>query len=355
MTYSERFIDVAFGDSPLEKLLSGLDNSTKVSATALLAALDTESEEILDETFAHLADLNATVDLSDLPPSSSDEHIAARLRLEQQMKNTGQLLENLEDGDPLKVYLEELAAIPVCGDIHLLACALAEANREEKDCPERNRIMELSYSRIVELSFEFTGHGLLLMDLIQEASMGLWENLDRYIEGNIEEFCDWWSRFSMTKAVVLQAHASGVGQKLRAAVEDYRAVDERLLGELGRMPTLDEIAEALHMSPAEAALVGSVLENARSLNRVLKPQEEELPQEEDQAVEDTAYFQMRQRIAELLSGLSPEDAQLLTLRYGLEGGAPKTPQQVAAKLGIPVEEIASREMQILAKLREQKD
>ena len=355
MTYSNRFIDVAFGDSPLERLLASLDNNTKLSAVALLTALDAESEEILDETFAHLADLDAVVDISDLPPCSPDEHIASRLRLEQQMKNTQQLLENLEGGDPLKVYLEELAAIPACGDIRVLACELAKANLDEAECPESARIMELCYGRIVELAFEFTGHGLLLMDLIQEGSMCLWEKLCWYVEGDIEAFCDWWIRFGMTKAVVLQAHASGVGQRLRTAVEDYRSVDEKLLAELGRNPTQEEIAEAMHITVAEVALVGEILQNARDLNRVLKPQEEELPQEEDQAVEDTAYFQMRQRIADLLSGLSQEDAQLLTLRYGLEGGNPQTPQQVAAKLGIPVEEIASREMQILAKLREQKD
>jgi len=353
VTYSERFIDVAFGDSPLEKLLDSLGPGMQLSSATLLAALDTESEEVLEETFGHLACMGVEVDISDLPPCRPDGQIASRLRLEEQMQSALQLLENLEEGDPLKVYLEELAAIPVCGDIHALSQALAEANKAGTDCPEKNRIMELSYSRIVELSFGFTGHGLLLMDLIQEGSMGLWEGLSQYEEGNIEDYRDLWIRFYMTKAVVLQAHAAGVGQRLRTAVEDYRSVDERLLGELGRSPTLEELAEALHMTPAETALAGEILENARSLNRVLKPQEEQLPQEEDQAVEDTAYFQMRQRIAELLSGLPEQDAKLLTLRYGLEGGAPLSPQQVAEKLGIPVAEISTREAKILAKLRQQ--
>jgi DNA-directed RNA polymerase sigma subunit (sigma70/sigma32) len=187
--------------------------------------------------------------------------------------------------------------------------------------------------------------------------MGLWEGLCQYegVDTDIEEFRDARIQFYMTKAIATQAHAAGVGQRLRTAVEDYRSVDERLLSELGRNPTLEELAEALHMTVEEAALAGQILEQARAMNRVLKPQEEELPQEEDQAVEDTAYFQMRQRIAELLSGLSEADAKLLTLRYGLEGGNPLTPQQVAEKLGIPVSEIAAKEAQILAQLRQQKD
>ena len=155
----------------------------------------------------------------------------------------------------------------------------------------------------------------------------------------------------MARAVVKQYHAAGVGQKLRQAMEDYRTVDEKLLAELGRNPTLEEMAEALHMSVQETAMVADMLQNARMLQRVKQPKPEQLPQEEDQAVEDTAYFQMRQRIAELLSALSEEDAKLLTLRYGLENGRPMTPQQAGQALGMTPEEVNRKEAAALAKLR----
>ena len=157
----------------------------------------------------------------------------------------------------------------------------------------------------------------------------------------------------MVKAIVMQAHGAGVGQKLRQAVEDYRSVDEKLLAELGRNPTVEELAEGLHMSVQETQAVSQMLENARVLQRAKKPEPEELPQEEDQAVEDTAYFQMRQRITELLSGLSPQDAKLLSLRYGLEGGLPMKPEQVGSQLGLTVQPVNEREAAALAKLRQQ--
>lgn len=348
-------LDITFGEEPLERLLAGVKASEAVSSAALLAALDTESEETLEEAFSRLKAIGAQVDLSDLPAYSADSQIAARLLLEQQMTSVSQLQENLETDDPLQLYLRELAEIPVCGDLNLLAEELAEANRRGSECAKMPEILNLCLSRTVELAFRYTGRGLLLLDLIQEGSMGLWEDLGYYTGGDIEAYRDESICFAMTKAVVLQAHASGVGQRLRTAVEDYRSIDERLLGELGRSPTLEEIAQALHITPAEAAVAGELLQTARDFNRTLKPQEEELPQEEDQAVEDTAYFQMRQRVAELLSNLSEGDAALLTLRYGLEGGAPQSPQQVAAQLGIPVSEVSAREAQILAKLRQKKD
>ena len=76
--------------------------------------------------------------------------------------------------------------------------------------------------------------------------------------------------------------------------------------------------------------------------------------EDDQAVEDTAYFQMRQRILELLSTLPEEDAKLLTLRFGLEGGLPLNPEETGRKLKLTPREVVEREANALAKLRRQK-
>ena len=84
---------------------------------------------------------------------------------------------------------------------------------------------------------------------------------------------------------------------------------------------------------------------------VLEPEED--PQEQEQAVEDTAYFQMRQRIGELLSVLPAEDAELLTLRFGLEGGMPLTPEETGRKLGLTPQEVVMKEANALAKLRQQ--
>ena len=141
---------------------------------------------------------------------------------------------------------------------------------------------------------------------------------------------------------------------MRQALEDYRAVDERLLSELGRNPTLEEIAVELHMTAEEAGSLSRMMTTARRLAQARpeeKPEEEEQA-EEQQAVEDTAYFQMRQRIAEMLSGLSEENAKLLSLRFGLEGGLPLTPEEAGRKLGLTPEEVVTREAAALAQLRQ---
>ena len=205
---------------------------------------------------------------------------------------------------------------------------------------------------MVELACRHTGRGVLLLDLVQEGSLGLWQGILCYAGGDFESHRDWWIRQYLAKAVTLQARAGGVGQKLRAGMEDYRDVDQKLLSELGRNPTLEEIAEAMHITPEDAQVYADMLNMARSRQQVDAAREEKEPEPEDeQAVENTAYFQSRQRIMELLSALSEPEAKLLSLRFGLEGGLPLSPEETGKKLNMTAQEVVRMEAAALAKLR----
>ena len=99
-------------------------------------------------------------------------------------------------------------------------------------------------------------------------------------------------------------------------------------------------------------MVADTLEAARMMNKAkMESQPKEETPEDEQAVEDTAYFQMRQRIQELLSSLDEQSAKLLTLRFGLEGGVPMTPEQTGKILGMTPEEVVAAEATALMKLR----
>jgi DNA-directed RNA polymerase sigma subunit (sigma70/sigma32) len=117
--------------------------------------------------------------------------------------------------------LEEIAALPAQGDEELLAAELAENNRRGADdsglC---TRLVNLSLARVVELASEYMQHGVLLLDLIQEGSMGLWKAILSYTgQDMFHNERDWWIRFCMTKAVIFQARESGIGSKLRRDLE----------------------------------------------------------------------------------------------------------------------------------------
>lgn len=352
-------LDLTFEESPWEAYLRDLQEDEVIDGEYVLALLESETEEAFEEALQWIEDSDHWLDISNLPKISYSGENGLRLRAEADFVKKGMRPEDLQETDPLRLYLEELASIPACGDVILLADKLAAANRAGKDAEAvRTQLMNLLLSRVVELSGEYTGWGVLLLDLIQEGSIGLWKATDVFL-GHGEDFekvCDWWIRFYMGKSVLLQAHSGGVGQKLRTAMEDYRAVDERLLGDLGRNATLEEIAEELHMSVEETGVVKKMLDNARLLAQAKQPEEkEETEEEEDQAVENTALFQMRQRILDLLSGLNETDQKLLTLRFGLEGGLPLNPEETGKRLGMTPDEVVAREAAALMKLREKQE
>ena len=352
--YSNEFIDLAFGRTELAGELKGLGVNDTLSAAKLLALTDGVSDDVMEELFDHLHGLIAGFDLSDFPKGMSGE-AARRLREEEQLVRKGDLLSGLEANDPLRLYLEELAGIPAAGDLNVLAMELAEINREEGfDEGLFTRILNLCLSRVVEIARDHVGYGVLLLDLIQEGSLGLWTDLENYIgPDSFEQFRDWSIRTAMHKAIIRQARASGLGQRMRQAVEDYRMVDERLLSELGRNPTLDEIAESMHMTVTEVEAVRKFLDNARLVGKAheSKEPEEESP-EDTQAVEDTAYYQTRERVDSLMSGISQLEHKVVTLRYGLDGKAPQTAQEVGRKLGLTVTEVVELETSALAKMRQ---
>jgi RNA polymerase primary sigma factor len=339
--------DFTFESAAWELALEDIQAGSTLSAVQFLTLMEGEEETVVEDALQLLEQRDILLDVSQLPKVGGVGEAALRLRREEQLVESGTLLESLEETDPLRLYLEELAQIPVCGDVRLLSERLLEGDKAVAQ-----QLTDLMLSRVVERAGKMVGRGVLLLDLIQEGSLGLWQAVLNYEGGDFESWCDRKIRWDLARAVTMQARNNGVGQKLRQAMEDYRAVDERLLSELGRNPTLEEIADQLHMSVEETAAVAKNLDAARVLARaktVAQPEEED--PEEQQAVEDTAYFQMRQRIAELLSELDDEGKKLLTLRFGLEGGKPLTPEQAGQKLGLTAEEVVKKEAAALAKLR----
>lgn len=338
---------ITFEQSPFELACKGLRKGDTVNAMRLLALLEHEDEEAVEAAFETLEGMGVMPELEGLPVTQAPQQLQARLSLEERLARQGNLLGGLPENDPLELYLQELAAIPVCGDVNLLALELAETGSERV----RQQLADLSLSRVVQLAGEYTGRGVLLLDLLQEGSMGLWSGLLNYRGGDFEAERDWYIRFYLAKAVILQARADGVGRMLQGKLEDYRRADRALLTRLGRNPTVEEIAQEMCVTPEQAYYYEEMLSAARAMDKVKAQPKEDEGAEEEQAVENTAYFQSRQRIDELLSALDEQEAQLLTLRFGLEGGLPQTPEQVGAKLSLTAEEVVTKEAAALAKLR----
>ena len=334
-------LEFSFEPDPWDTFRMSLNQGDTVSAAQILTILEGEDGQTLEDALQDLETACVRLDISDLPKDGGSGDTAVRLKQEVQLVREGLNPKALEPNDPLRLYLEEVAAIPTDADEQILAQSGGSAEA----------LTNLGLRRVIELAQEYVGYGVLLMDLIQEGSLGLWQAIGCYRAGEYAAHRDRWIRFYLARAVILQAHSSGIGQKMRRAMEDYRQVDERLLSELGRNPGIEEIAEELHMSVEEIQSVRKMMDNARMLDKAVRPEEEEEDPEAEQAVQDTALFQMRQRIGDLLSNLDESDAKLLTLRFGLEGGKPASPEEAGRLLGMTAQDVLAREAKALAKLR----
>ena len=334
-------LEFSFEPDPWDTFRMSLNQGDTVSAAQILTILEGEDGQTLEDALQDLETACVRLDISDLPKDGGSGDTAVRLKQEVQLVREGLNPKALEPNDPLRLYLEEVAAIPADADEQILAQSGGSAEA----------LTNLGLRRVIELAQEYVGYGVLLMDLIQEGSLGLWQAIGCYRAGEYAAHRDRWIRFYLARAVILQAHSSGIGQKMRRAMEDYRQVDERLLSELGRNPGIEEIAEELHMSLEEIQSVRKMMDNARMLDKAVRPEEEEEDPEAEQAVQDTALFQMRQRIGDLLSNLDESDAKLLTLRFGLEGGKPMSPEETGRILGMTSQDVLAHEAKALAKLR----
>lgn len=345
-------MDFTFEESPWELFARRVQKGERVSALRLLTVLEGEEDTLVEESFDTLGDKQVVLDLTDLPKRDAAGQLGSRLAREEKLTRQDKLLTDLEENDPLRLYLEELAATPACGDAGMLAMELLENVSESRLETVQQMLTNLCLSKVVEQAKRRAGNRVLLIDLIQEGSMGLWQAILSYTGGEFDAYVDSCISFAMDRAIVLQARADGVGQRMRSLCDEYRAADRALLTSLGRNPSLEEIAMELHISPEEAYRVESLVQSASLLAKAKQSaQAAEENEEDDQAVENTAYYQSRARVEEMLEGLDDTQAKLISLRFGLEGGLPMSAQEVGQKMNMTAEEVVAMEAAALEQIR----
>ena len=342
--------DFVFEQAPWEAYLRSCKNGSVISGWNLISMLEDEEDDAVEDVFSILTVKKLQLDLSGLPQMSAGSNTAQRLQQEREYVTGGLKTALMEETDPLRLYLEEIAAAPACGDEKLLAEQLSSGDQRAAQ-----RLTELGLSRVVEIAAEYAGQAVLLLDLIQEGNIGLWEAISGYRGGDYAAQRDEAIRSSVLKAIVLQARSNGISQKMKKALQDYRAADQHLLTKLGRNPGLEEIAQEMHISLEQAQTIEKTMADILLLQKAEKlaaPKEETA--EDELPVEDTAYFQMRQRISEMLSVLDEQEARILTMRFGLEKGLPMSAEEVAKALGITTAAVTACETAALSKLRAEK-
>ena len=178
-------LEFEFSPDPWEILLESLKPGDTLDAVRFLAAVESMDEDQVEQALEDLDQNQIALDADGLEKLPTSGDLAVRLRQEQKLVRRNALMKELEETDPLRLYLEELAAIPVAGDLQLLAQETLSGDEAASQ-----KLADLSLSRCVELACTMTGRGVLLLDLIQEASLGLWQGILSYQGGDFEAHRD---------------------------------------------------------------------------------------------------------------------------------------------------------------------
>ncbi|MBI4064914.1 RNA polymerase sigma factor RpoD [Candidatus Gottesmanbacteria bacterium] len=258
--------------------------------------------------------------------------------------------------DPVRMYLKEIGRIPLLkfeDEIYL-------AKRYEKgDRKAKKKLIESNLRLVVSIAKKYIGRGMSLLDLIQEGNQGLIRAVEKYDwrKGyKFSTYATWWIRQAITRAIADQARTIRIPVHMVETINRFVRASRRLMQELGREPTPEEIAKVMEVDVTKVREIMKVSQEPTSL-------ETPVGDEEDSHLGDfisdpgpTPYDQtsrqlLKEHMEEVLATLSDREKRVLILRFGLEDGRPRTLEEVGAQFGVTRERIRQIEAKALRKLR----
>lgn len=326
-------------DDLWSRSLETLPRGGSIPAERVFALLGSVDEEKAAQTLQALTDREIGLEVAALPRLVQGQ-ATPRLELEESLTHQGKMPWGLEPSDPLRQYWKEVEALPA-----LREDPARDLGQREEDV---NRLAEGLLWLVTEEAPGFVGQGVLLLDLMQEGAMGLLQALEQPGGCSLER-ARWYVRQAMARTVAMQYLVSGEAQRLLAAMRAYQQADRRLLRQLGRNPGPEELAQELGKTRQEILSLEKMVRQAAQMPKT--PEQPRQQEEEPEAVESSAWFQIRSRVEELLSALEETDRRILILRFGLEGKQPQSQEETAQTLGLTLENVQNRELAAMAFLR----
>ena len=291
-------------------------------------------------------------------------------------------------GDPVRMYLKEI------GKVELLTAAeeinlamkieagveaglqLEDAYRKKivldrRDSRRLNRVEQLGLDAkqqlieanlrlVVSIAKRYVGRGMLFLDLIQEGNLGLIRAVEKfdYTKGfKFSTYATWWIRQAITRAIADQARTIRIPVHMVETINKLVRVQRQLLQELGREPVPEEIGARMGMSADRIREIQKISQEPVSLETPIGEEEDSQLGDfiEDAAAvvpPDAASFSMLQeQLHKVLDGLAERERKVISLRFGLEDGHPRTLEEVGREFGVTRERIRQIESKTLAKLR----
>ena len=266
-------------------------------------------------------------------------------------------IKNMQMDDPVKVYLKEIGKVPLLTPEEEIDLAMRIA---DNDPEAKKRLEEANLRLVVSIAKRYGGRGMQFLDLIQEGNLGLIKAVEKfdYTKGfKFSTYATWWIRQAITRAIADQARTIRIPVHMVETINKVKKTNSLLLHKNGREPTAEEIAAEIGMSVEKVREILRVAQEPVSLETPIGEEEDShlgdfIPDEDALAPADAAsQLLLKEALSAVLKTLTPREAKVLTLRFGLEDGHPKTLEEVGAEFNVTRERIRQIEAKALRKLR----
>ncbi|AKM83127.1 RNA polymerase sigma factor RpoD [Candidatus Woesebacteria bacterium RIFOXYC1_FULL_31_51] len=266
-------------------------------------------------------------------------------------------LEGIESTDPVRQYLREIGRVPLLN----AEDEIEYAKRYEKaDKRAKDKLTESNLRLVVSIAKKYIGRGLSLLDLIQEGNQGLIRAVEKYDwrKGyKFSTYATWWIRQAITRAIADQARTIRIPVHMVETINKLYRISRRLMQELGREPTPEEIGEEVELEPDRVREIFKIAQETTSLEAPVGEDQESIlgdfiPDESQLSPVDQASKQLlKDHLDEVLGTLTEREAKVLKLRFGLEGTKQMTLEEVGKVFGVTRERIRQIEAKALRKLK----
>ena len=268
-----------------------------------------------------------------------------------------QLLSEISMDDPVKMYLKDIGKVPLLAPEE--ETELAKKMMEGDEAAKR-LLSEANLRLVVSIAKRYMGRGMQFLDLIQEGNLGLMKAVEKfdYQKGfKFSTYATWWIRQAITRAIADQARTIRIPVHMVDTINKLIRVSRKLLQELGREPTPEEIAKEMDVPEERVREIQKIAQDPVSLETPIGEEEDShlsdfIEDEGSTAPTDAvSYTMLKEQLLGVLDTLTPREEKVLRLRYGLDDGRPRTLEEVGKEFNVTRERIRQIEAKALRKLR----
>ncbi|MEG0073979.1 MAG: RNA polymerase sigma factor RpoD [Clostridia bacterium] len=266
-------------------------------------------------------------------------------------------LDDMNTDDPVKMFLKEIGKIPLLSTEDEMKCAEL---MEKGDARAKKILVEANLRLVVSIAKRYMGRGMQFLDLIQEGNLGLIKAVDKFEPAKgfkFSTYATWWIRQAITRSIADQARTIRIPVHMVETINRLIRTSRHLLQMMGREPTPEEIAEEMEISVEKVREIMKVAQEPISLETPIGEEDDSnlgnfIPDEDEPSPsEQAADVLLREQIEEVLETLTPREAKVLKLRFGLLDGRTRTLEEVGKEFAVTRERIRQIEAKALRKLR----